>query len=138
MTVQDVHIIDIEALEAGMGRFHDMLAGQSPVVRTVTHGEIYFCRENERFSWILRQRFADHNFRSAPGIGVGRIEEVDAQIVGGVYRFDGGLPLCGVPVGKPTAEADFTYPDTGSAHSPVLHGCLLSNLFSVLLFADFM
>ncbi|MNM55053.1 hypothetical protein D3C81_661850 [compost metagenome] len=90
VAVKDIDIVMAQPLQARVYLLHDMLSRQAAVVGTFSHWPERFRRQHVGFPWISFQRFAHQFLCCSFFIYIGRIEEVNPQIVG---RFDGFLGI---------------------------------------------
>src|SRR5919112_3239027 len=98
-----------------------MLAREAPVVRSITHREIHLGRQKVRIALETFQRSADDLLGRPVHVHVGRVEEVDADLVRPVYAGRRLLFCDATAVGQPATQGDLTYLDPTTTQSPVLH-----------------
>src|SRR5207249_570082 len=82
MDLIKVDVIRAEPAQAVVDRMHDVLAGQSAVIRVVTHRHINFGGNDEPVAARCKilQRAAENLLALAYGVHIGGIEVIDAHI----------------------------------------------------------
>ena len=83
MQIIDVDAVALQALEAGLALLDDVKARQALLVRPFTHGEAHFCADENLVRAVLEDS-AHHLLRLTGGIGVRRVEQVDASVHRGI------------------------------------------------------
>ena len=114
MALVEVDVIHAQAAQAGVALLHDVLAREAAVVGPLAHGEENLRRQHVRVAREVLERPADQLFSPAPAVLIGRVEEVDAQVVGPVDAGDGGPVFHRATVGQPAPQADRAHAHPGA------------------------
>jgi hypothetical protein len=121
MDVVNIDVVRLQALEAGFGRLHEMPAREAAVGYVGAGGLGDLGRQHPAIALRL-DGGANHGFRSALGVDVGRVDEVDAA-VGGVIDDALRLRRVGRPAKHHGAEADLRHLHAAAAEHAIAHLC---------------
>src|SRR5918998_2306837 len=117
----EVHVVDPETLERGVTLLGYVLAREASVVWPLPHREVHLCGEEVGVPLEALERPAYDLLGRPPHVDVGRVEEVDPELVGSV---DAGLRLLlgyTPAVGQPAPQGDLADLHPTSTQPPVLH-----------------
>ena len=104
-----------------MALLENMLPRQAPVVGAVAHREIDFSRQKVRFARVRRQCPTHDFLRLTPCIAIGRVEEIDAQVIGFLDTARCRLIFGRPAVSQPGAERDFADAHSIFAQMSIMH-----------------
>jgi len=128
--VVNVHIIGVEAAQAGFEGDPEMVAGGAEVIGPVAHWECGLGRDEGLVALALKG-FAEDFFRSAAGVHVGGVKEVDAGFEADVDEAT-GLGNVGLTPGFEVeelaaategagAETECGYFEAGASQKTIFH-----------------
>ncbi len=80
--VIDVEIVSAQARQAGVDTVEHVLAAQTAAVRDTVHRAETDLGRQHPFVAVTGNRFADDFFRTAVGVDVGGVDEIDALVPG--------------------------------------------------------
>src|SRR5579871_1187615 len=124
----EIDVIRIQAQQAGLGFLHDIQPRESDLIGTFAHAAVDFGR-NHHILALRAERFAQHGFRFARRIDIGRVEEIDAGVDGVFHQrihvvliqSADGLEDAFRSAEGHCAHAKFGYEDTGIPELLIFH-----------------
>src|SRR4051794_30329305 len=117
----EVDVVDAKPLQRGVTLLCYVLAREPAVVRALAHPQVHLRRQKVRVALEVLQRPAHYLLRGPAHVHVGRVEEVDADLVRPVDAGRRLLRIDAPAVGQPAPERDLTDLHPATTQPPVLH-----------------
>ncbi len=118
----EVDVIGLQAGQRGVDLLGDLGGGEAAIVRVVGHLPPDLGGEDVAVARAAGEDLPPGGLGGAAAVDVGGVEEVDADLEGGVGAGAGLVGLDAAGVGQPRPEGDLRYLEVRTAELAITHG----------------